>query len=105
MRYQTRSGGQGSRNSLSRPTQTCDPRCVCLPAPVTSLPALQSGREDLNLRPPGPEPGALTGLRYAPKELDAETLSRGDAEERLSRPDLLVQQCAQEDSNPQPLDP
>ena len=27
----------------------------------------QSGREDLNLRPPGPEPGALTGLRYAPQ--------------------------------------
>src|SRR5882672_7955527 len=26
-----------------------------------------SGREDLNLRPPGPEPGALTGLRYAPR--------------------------------------
>lgn len=25
-----------------------------------------SGREDLNLRPPGPEPGALTRLRYAP---------------------------------------
>ena len=27
-----------------------------------------SGREDLNLRPPGPEPGALTGLRYAPHD-------------------------------------
>jgi hypothetical protein len=27
----------------------------------------QSGRVDLNHRPPGPEPGALTGLRYAPK--------------------------------------
>ena len=26
----------------------------------------QSGREDLNLRPHGPEPCALTGLRYAP---------------------------------------
>ncbi len=25
-----------------------------------------SGREDLNLRPPGPEPGALARLRYAP---------------------------------------
>ena len=33
----------------------------------------KSGREDLNLRPPGPEPGALTGLRYAPKDW---TLSR-----------------------------
>ena len=30
---------------------------------------LQSGREDLNLRPHGPEPCALTGLRYAPKLL------------------------------------
>ena len=28
----------------------------------------QSGRVDLNHRPPGPEPGALTGLRYAPNE-------------------------------------
>ncbi len=26
----------------------------------------KSGREDLNLRPYGPEPYALTGLRYAP---------------------------------------
>ena len=28
-----------------------------------------SGREDSNLRPPGPKPGALTGLRYAPKNI------------------------------------
>ena len=26
-----------------------------------------SGRQDSNLRPPGPKPGTLTGLRYAPK--------------------------------------
>ena len=26
----------------------------------------RSGREDLNLRPPAPEAGALAGLRYAP---------------------------------------
>ena len=26
-----------------------------------------SGRVDLNHRPPGPEPGALTGLRHAPQ--------------------------------------
>jgi hypothetical protein len=26
-----------------------------------------SGRVDLNHRPPGPEPGALARLRYAPK--------------------------------------
>jgi hypothetical protein len=25
-----------------------------------------SGRKDLNRRPPGPEPGALARLRYAP---------------------------------------
>ena len=28
----------------------------------------KSGRQDSNLRPPGPKPGALTGLRYAPKQ-------------------------------------
>ena len=27
---------------------------------------IKSGREDLNLRPPAPEAGALAGLRYAP---------------------------------------
>ena len=27
---------------------------------------MESGREDLNLRPPAPEAGALAGLRYAP---------------------------------------
>jgi hypothetical protein len=29
---------------------------------------LLSGRQDSNLRPPGPKPGAMTGLRYAPKK-------------------------------------
>ena len=29
----------------------------------------KSGREDSNLRPHGPEPCALTGLRYAPNEV------------------------------------
>ncbi len=28
----------------------------------------KSGRQDSNLRPPGPKPGAMTGLRYAPIE-------------------------------------
>jgi hypothetical protein len=28
-----------------------------------------SGRQDSNLRPPGPKPGAMTGLRYAPNSL------------------------------------
>ncbi len=27
----------------------------------------KSGHQDSNLGPPGPKPGALTGLRYAPK--------------------------------------
>ena len=27
---------------------------------------MMSGRQDSNLRPPGPKPGAMTGLRYAP---------------------------------------
>ena len=29
----------------------------------------KSGRQDSNLRPPGPKPGAMTGLRYAPKTI------------------------------------
>src|SRR5437870_3201080 len=34
--------------------------------PLRGLVFNESGRVDLNHRPPGPEPGALTGLRYAP---------------------------------------
>lgn len=39
-----------------------------------------SGRQDSNLRPPGPKPGAMTGLRYAPNknalfQFDYRTLS------------------------------
>ncbi len=30
-----------------------------------------SGRQDSNLRPPGPKPGAITGLRYAPNRFSA----------------------------------
>jgi hypothetical protein len=33
----------------------------------------QSGRQDSNLRPPGPKPGAMTGLRYAPRIINAES--------------------------------
>ena len=29
-----------------------------------------SGWQDSNLRPPGPKPGAMTGLRYTPKEAE-----------------------------------
>src|SRR2546422_10553217 len=43
--------------------------------PLRGLVFDESGRVDLNHRPPGPEPGALTGLRYAPL-LDAETPRR-----------------------------
>lgn len=32
------------------------------------FPQKNSGREDLNLRPPDPQSGALTKLRYAPKK-------------------------------------
>src|SRR6267378_2329119 len=40
----------------------------------------QSGRVDLNHRPPGPEPGALTGLRYAPRRSDSRTVGLSDRE-------------------------
>ena len=46
--------------------------CPLLPVPNNKTPHIlanmrgKSGREDLNLRPPAPEAGALTGLRYAP---------------------------------------
>src|SRR2546426_695008 len=43
----------------------------------------QSGRVDLNHRPPGPEPGALTGLRYAPS-----------APRRTRTPSLLIRSQA-----------
>ena len=36
-----------------------------------------SGREDSNLRPPGPKPGALTGLRYAPNEISYVAVEEG----------------------------
>src|ERR1700692_2179977 len=39
-----------------------------------------SGREDLNLRPPGPEPGALARLRYAPTGRHPGTVSAARVE-------------------------
>ena len=33
-----------------------------------SLMAFLSGWQDSNLRPPGPKPGAITGLRYIPND-------------------------------------
>jgi hypothetical protein len=46
----------------------------------------QSGRVDLNHRPPGPEPGALTGLRYAPKT----SHTPPNAPRRSRTPNLLI---------------
>src|SRR3989441_8559846 len=48
----------------------------------------KSGRVDLNHRPPGPEPGALTGLRYAP-----------NAPRRTRTPSLLIRSHVYGDSN------
>ena len=38
-----------------------------------SVPNYLSGWQDSNLRPPGPKPGAMTGLRYTPKNKNAES--------------------------------
>ncbi len=38
--------------------------------PHNSL-TIKSGWQDSNLRPPAPKAGALTGLRYTPKNFDA----------------------------------
>ena len=48
--------------------------CICCKKSIKQkkphqLVKLLSGRQDSNLRPPGPKPGAITGLRYAPKSL------------------------------------
>ena len=53
------------------------------------LPLPWSGRVDLNHRPPGPEPGALTGLRHAPR----------------MNPRARFIRRARRDSNSQPSDP
>ncbi len=34
--------------------------------PQSKIAGLESGWQDSNLRPPGPKPGAITGLRYIP---------------------------------------
>ncbi|MEN9700441.1 MAG: hypothetical protein RLZZ301_1639 [Bacteroidota bacterium] len=36
-----------------------------------------SGRQDSNLRPPGPKPGAMTGLRYAPGVIELGAVGAG----------------------------
>ena len=37
------------------------------PAELRNHYLFSSGWQDSNLRPPGPKPGAMTGLRYTPK--------------------------------------
>ena len=39
--------------------------------------SIKSGRQDSNLRPPGPKPGAMTGLRYAPSNFCGVAESKG----------------------------
>jgi hypothetical protein len=46
--------------------------------PLSNLPrGLMSGWQDSNLRPPGPKPGAMTGLRYTPPDNSGITI-RGE---------------------------
>jgi hypothetical protein len=43
-----------------------------------------SGRKDLNLRPPGPEPGALARLRYAPTDCYPDEERRSESNQKNS---------------------
>src|ERR1700675_1383487 len=45
-----------------------------------------SGRKDLNLRPPGPEPGALARLRYAPTQTLSHTWSERELQLNIAAP-------------------
>ena len=58
------------------PVTVClEGRCSIQLSYVTSFKKLtmpqniKSGWQDSNLRPPGPKPGAITGLRYTPNKL------------------------------------
>ena len=58
-----------------------------------------SGRQDSNLRPPGPKPGAMTGLRYAPNiYLNAE--GKGFEPLRPFRVDSLANCSVNHSGNP-----
>ena len=46
------------------------------PAELRNHYLFSSGWQDSNLRPPGPKPGAMTGLRYTPKIKSGETGTR-----------------------------
>ena len=67
------------------PVTVClEGRCSIQLSYVTSFKKLtmpqniKSGWQDSNLRPPGPKPGAITGLRYTPKK-SGETGTRTQA--------------------------
>ena len=52
------------------PATTClEGRCSIQLSYASVIKNLKSGWQDSNLRPPGPKPGAMTGLRYTPKVL------------------------------------
>ena len=55
-----------------------------------------SGRQDSNLRPPGPKPGAMTGLRYAPYFNEYDVISKSNPNlrpSRLKRRDAMTGLC------------
>src|ERR1700693_982786 len=45
-----------------------------------------SGRKDLNLRPPGPDPGALARLRYAPTQTLSHTWPERELQLNIAAP-------------------
>jgi hypothetical protein len=59
-----------------------------------------SGRQDSNLRPPGPKPGAMTGLRYAPKKIYRKAEGKGFEPLRHFRVDSLANCSVNHSGNP-----
>ena len=43
--------------------------CLHFKIKINYATKIKSGWQDSNLRPPGPKPGAITGLRYTPNKL------------------------------------
>ena len=60
----------------------------------------KSGRQDSNLRPPGPKPGAMTGLRYAPKKIYRKAEGKGFEPLRHFRVDSLANCSVNHSGNP-----
>lgn len=60
----------------------------------------KSGRQDSNLRPPGPKPGAMTGLRYAPRELSKVAEGVGFEPTRPLQVDSLANCSVNHSGNP-----